>query len=79
MPNDPKSQEARWIGQRCSFEGELGGPMAGKTLVGIVESATCIGKTGRGDIPNFKLTVRGYSGKLLEVNMVEQYAQFPDL
>lgn len=79
MTYDPKPQEARWIGQRCSFEGELGGPMAGKVLVGIVESARYLGLTERGQIPNFSLLIRGSSGKAIEVNMVEQYAQFPDL
>lgn len=50
--------------------------MAGKTFVGIVESGRYIGKTERGAIPNWELTVRGASGKAVTVNMVEQYTLF---
>lgn len=71
-------QAAKWIGKRCSFNSELGGPMAGKVLVGIVDAAKYIGKTERGRIPNYSLSVRGQSGKTLEVNLVEQYARISD-
>lgn len=44
-----------------------------KTLVGMIEGAVMIEPTKRGHIPNMMLTVRGRTGKLLEVNFVEQH------
>jgi len=79
MSNAHETRAANWIGKRCSFNAELGRDVAGcKVLVGIVESAKYIGLTERGKIPNFALTVRGASGKLAEVNLVEQYARISE-
>lgn len=52
--------------------------MAGKVLVGIIDAARYLGKTERGAIPNYSLTVRGASGKTVEVNLVEQYARISE-
>lgn len=73
-----ETQAAKWLGKRVSFDGEHGGPMAGKTLVGLIESARYLGETERGKIPNWSLTVRGASGKTCEVNLVEQYARISE-
>ncbi len=73
-----ETRAANWIGKRCSFNAELGGAIGGKVLVGIVEAARYIGKTERGQIPNYSLTVRGASGKTAEVNFVEQYARISE-
>lgn len=83
MSASHETRAANWIGKRCSFNSEPGGNlgMAGlsaKVLVGIIEAARYIGKTERGQIPNYSLTVRGASGKTVEVNMVEQYAQISE-
>lgn len=69
-----EAQAQNWIGRKVSFDREPGNAVAGQRLVGIIESATAKGRTERGNIPNYGLTVRGASGKTCEVNLVEQYA-----
>ena len=63
----------KWIGLRVSFN------HGGKRLVGTVLRAHYIGRTVRGDIPDFALTIAGASGATLEnVSLVESYASFSD-
>lgn len=65
-----------WNGRRVSFHAVPNDPQCERVLVGIVEQSKYIGRTKRGGIPNWSLTVRGASGKVLEVDMCEQYARF---
>lgn len=61
------SGSARFLGLSCSFN--YGTPP--RRLVGIVERAIYIGRTARGQIPDYSLTIRGNSGRQVEVSMVE--------
>lgn len=77
MPDHPPIDQdphpagpARWIGMRASFN--YGEPP--RRLVGIVEASRYIGRTQRGAIPDYELTVRGTSGKTVTVSLVESYA-----
>jgi hypothetical protein len=65
-----------WNGRRVSFHATPNDRECKNVLVGIVEASKYVGRTERGGIPNWKLTVRGASGKTLEVDMCEQYARF---
>ncbi len=71
---DHETKALSFIGRRVSFIGSSGSPLAGKNLVGIVEAATYAGKTERGSIPDYALTVRGASGNTTEISLVENYA-----
>jgi hypothetical protein len=70
QPTEPDPLPAdRFIGETCSFDyGE-------KRLTGRVESKAWAGYAGS-RIPNYHLAVRGDSGKILVVDMYEQYATF---
>ena len=78
MTTEPDPLPAdRFIGETCSFDHE------GKRLVGKVESKVWVGYAGTlwvgyagTHIPNYALSIRGDSGKLLTVDMYEQYATF---
>lgn len=65
---------ARFLGRTCSFD-HANDPA--KRLVGIVADARYVGRTTRGNIPDYLLTIRGASGALLEVSLVERRASFP--
>lgn len=81
MPNEKPAchdHPRQFVGRRISFDGPVGTPLAGRRLVGVVERAEYAGRTARGDIPDYTLTVRGASGSLLTVSLVESYATFPD-
>lgn len=69
-----EAQAQNWIGRKVSFDRELGNPLAGQRLVGLIEDCRYVGSTKRGEIPNYQIMVRGASGKTCEVNLVEQYA-----
>ena len=73
MANPPTEPDPlppdRFIGETCSFSHQ------GKRLTGKVESKVWVGYRGT-RIPNYALSVRGGSGKLLTVDMYEQYATF---
>lgn len=60
------------IGLQAGFEHH------GKRLVGIVTAATLAEPWGKGKIPDFTVTVRGCSGRMLTVSLVETYMRFPD-
>lgn len=61
---------SRFVGQLCAFT------HAGARLCGSVVSTKPLPPTERGQIPNSAVTVRGRSGKLLTIDLVEQYASF---
>ena len=67
---DPHPTPTRFVGQFVSFDRD------GKRLVGIVISQTFIGPTARGAIPDYELEVRGGSGAVLKISLVESYASF---
>lgn len=67
---DPHHNAARFVGKVAAFD------HAGRRLVGLVEAQRYVGRTPRGEIPNYELSVRGTSGSLLKVNMVESYTIF---
>lgn len=66
---------ARFIGRRCSFD--HGKPP--RRLVGIVEACEFVGRTERGAIPDYKITVRGDTGRTITTSLVESRANFPEL
>lgn len=68
---------SRFKGRRISFDHNVNGRVA--RLVGVVEQAEFNGYTQRGKIPDYTLTVRGQSGAVVKVSLVESYASFPDL
>lgn len=73
---DPHPTPARFVGRRISFDHDVGGRTA--RFVGIVEAQRYIGRTQRGDIPDYELQVRGSSGHALKISLVESYATFPE-
>lgn len=90
--NDPfKDQPRRWAGRYVTFDApgarpaaaDEGRPNAGKEsppvrLSGTVTSHNYAGRTKRGNIPDYTLTIVGKSGKTLTVSMVESHASFPE-
>lgn len=75
---DPHPNHARFVGRAVAFDHPAGKADA-RRLVGVVESQRYIGRTKRGDIPDYTLSIRGKSGRLIETSLVESYATFPDL
>ena len=70
---DPHPVKDRFCARQVSFDYPVGS-VAPKRLVGTVIRQAYIGKTKRGEIPNYSLTVVGNSGKILVIDMVESYA-----
>lgn len=60
----------KYIGKRVTFDFDK------KRMVGLCEKAIWNGYTKRGNIPDFIITIRGNSGKAIEVSLVESYAIF---
>lgn len=48
----------------------------GQRLVGTVTAQKWAGRTARGALPDYTLTVRGSSGKTIDVSLVESRASF---
>lgn len=46
-------------------------PMNGKRLRGIVCASRYVGRTARGAIPDYEVTIRGASGATVTVSLVE--------
>jgi len=68
---------ARFLGRACSFNASRGGSV--ERLVGVIDGAQYIGRTERGQIPDYRLTIRGHSGATLTVpSMVEAYTSFQE-
>jgi hypothetical protein len=59
--------QRNWVGLRCSFDYE------GKRLAGVVTAQEWLGLTPRGFLPDWRVTVRGQSGKSVTVSLVESY------
>jgi hypothetical protein len=71
MEADPHpAGPSRFLGRSIRFDRD------GKRLVGIVTEARYVGRTERGDIPDYELTVRGASGACITVSLVESHASF---
>jgi hypothetical protein len=74
--NDP----SKYVGQIAAFYQQPravvdGLPIpGGRRLVGAVIGAKAIEPTARGTIPDVELTIRGKSGKVATISMVEHYA-----
>lgn len=68
---DPNAgQPAKWVGRTARFD------HAGARLVGTVTAQAYAGRTARGNLHDWTLSVRGSSGKTLEVSLVESRASF---
>ena len=75
-----------WRGQRCIFEAELvdGKPVTdedglvrpGQSKVsGIVADQRYIGRRGVGQIPDYQITVRGNSGTIIKIDLLDNNFQ----
>jgi hypothetical protein len=74
LESDPHPDGARrFIGRSVSFDDPAGGPSP-RRLVGMVEAANYTGRTVRGAIPDYSLTIRGQTGKRVTVSLVESHA-----
>jgi hypothetical protein len=60
----------RFLGRSVSFDSRPG-EASSQRLCGVVERADYIGRTVRGGIPDYRLTIRGDSGKTMVVSLVE--------
>ncbi len=72
---DPYASEPnRWVGRTARFLplGQSHGPQ----LVGIVTAQKWAGFTAKGDLPDYELSVRGSSGKVIPVSLVENRVSF---
>lgn len=65
---------ARFIGRTVTFT--HGNPP--RRVSGIVEASCYVGRTQRGAIPDYQITIRGRSGKTLTISLVESHATFPE-
>jgi len=70
--SDPHPSPTRFIGKRCSFEHES------RSLAGVIIAQEYIGRTPRGAIPDYRVTIRGQSGKTLTVSLVESRTSIHD-
>jgi hypothetical protein len=69
IAEDPyANQPKKWIGCTAQFLHQ------GQSLVGIVTAQRFTGRTIKGNIPDYALTIRGKSGKTLEISLVENKA-----
>lgn len=64
----PPHDGSKWVGLGVAFDHN------GKRLVGVVTAVAWAGFTERGVIPDYTLTIRGKSGALLTVSLVETHA-----
>ena len=62
---DPHPNPDRFVGRAASFD------HGGRRLVGIVETQRYTGRTVRGEIPDYDVTIRGASGAAVTVSLVE--------
>jgi hypothetical protein len=77
-------QAASYVGKIATFYVQMGAVIQGlpkggaKKLVGQVIAAKPWADADPGAIPNALLTVRGRSGRTMDVHLVEQYAKLFD-
>ena len=72
---DPYADEPKkWIGKTARFLpiGHAHGPQ----MVGIVTAQRFTGRTAKGNLPDYALDVRGSSGKIITISLVENRASF---
>jgi hypothetical protein len=75
---DPWAHEPkRWVGRQVSFDLPLSDDST-RRATGTVISQKWAGRTKRGAIPDWELTVEGKSGKRLIVSLVESHCSFPN-
>jgi len=75
MSPDPyANQPQRFIG--CTVRFLPVGQCHGAGLVGIVTAQRFNGRTIKGDLPDYELSVRGNSGKVITISLVENRASF---
>lgn len=60
----------RFVGRSCSFD------YNGKRLRGYCSAALYAGRTERGAIPDYTITIRGQTGATVTVSLVESRASF---
>lgn len=67
----------RFVGRAVSFDHVAEPGATASRLHGVVSAAVYIGRTVRGQLPDYSLTIRGKSGRTLTVSLVESAATFP--
>lgn len=63
-------QPKKWVGRVVRFD------HLGQRLTGTVIAHAYAGRTPRGNLPDYTLTIRGQSGRTLDVSLVESRATF---
>lgn len=72
---DPYASEPKkWVGKTARFLPT--GKAHGTQMVGIVTAQKWVGRTVKGCIPDYELSVRGQSGKVIQISMVENRVTF---
>lgn len=74
-PDDPPFPPSKYVARMASFN-DPANPK--RRLFGHVETAAYIGRIARGAIPDYQLNIRGASGKILMVSLVENQVSFKD-
>lgn len=72
MQNTNAIPQRNWIGLRCSFDYQ------GKRLAGVITAQEYAGKTERGSLHDWTVTIRGQSGKCVTVSLVNSYLSIHD-
>jgi hypothetical protein len=67
----------RFVGRSVSFDYSPDGSPP-RRLCGMVANAVFVGRTVRGQLPDYSLTIAGKSGKSVTVSLVESYASFSE-
>lgn len=73
LPSDPLQDPfptGHLLGKRLSAS------VAGRRLAGKCVKQTYIGRTKRGDIPDYEIVLMGESGRTVTISLVESYASF---
>lgn len=70
----PPYPETRFKGRKVSFDN----PHGKLRLVGTIESARWVGRTIKGNIPDWHVCIVGQSGKKVTVSLVESKLSFQD-
>lgn len=69
--HDPR----RWVGRECTFDLPLSDDST-RRATGTVIAQKWAGRTKRGAIPDYTLTIEGRSGTRVNVSMVESHCSF---
>lgn len=68
------SEPKKWVGKTARFLPV--GKAHGAQMVGIVTAQKWAGRTVKGNLPDWSLDVRGSSGKVITISLVENRASF---